>query len=100
MGTAAASARHRTLVGVQGHLNHLGQVNALAAGALFDLGPATEPVGHDERVLVGIPDLGKDDSLPCRLGHAVLLASLEPEAAGHPATAGVRDTVVEAEAVE
>src|SRR5688572_21561776 len=67
-----------------------------AAGRLGDLLAAAEPVGDDERVGRGLPDLGKEDPLADREGD-VVVRLLEAERARHPATAGVRDREVEAD---
>ena len=62
--------RFRWTIGtlVQGHLEHLGQVQCAAAGEAGDLFAATEAVGDDERIVVGLAHGGQQH--PLADGHA------------------------------
>src|SRR5204863_8696550 len=81
-------------------LDDLREMQRLALASVGDLRAAREPVGDDQRVRAGGPDLGEQHAFPGLDRDLVLVAGLVAERSSEPTASRVEHSMVEAEDVE
>jgi len=74
-------------------VERFGEMDGLAAGCLFDLFAATEPVSDDQRVVGGFSHRRQQHELS-HLHRDIVVIVFEPEASGHSATSRIDDVQV------
>src|SRR6185437_5198292 len=85
---------------VKCHLYDLSDMQCLAIRRLGYLLAAAEPTRDYQCLRVGVAHRGQQDSLAALYRYVVVIALLEPERAGHPATSGVEHSVVDSKLLE